>query len=95
MILHDVTPRRPLPEHACGFAPHLIEARGRITTDPRLFGRPARSWHVECARCGVATHLQPSPGAAELAWQLQVDLVTATALPTLRVDAERALAAAA
>ena len=96
MMLCEITPRRPLPPHAaCGHVPHLIEARGRVTTDPRLFGKPARAWHVECCRCGVATQIHASARRAELAWRLQADLVTTTALPTLRLAAERAQAAAA
>ena len=96
MILHEIKPRRPLAPHAaCGHAPHLIEARGRVTTDARLLGTPARAWHVECCRCGVATQIHVSPARAELAWRVQADIVPTTQLPTLRLAAERAQAAAA
>ncbi len=96
MMLVEIKPRRPLAPHAaCGHPPHLIEARGRVCGDARLLGKPARAWHVECCRCGVATQLHPSPSLAELAWRLQADLVTTTALPNLRLAAERAQAAAA
>lgn len=96
MMLFEIQPRRPLPPHAaCGHVPHLIEARGRVHTDPRLLGTPARAWHVECGHCGVATQIHASPRLAELAWRVQADLVDATALPTLRLAAERAQASAA
>lgn len=96
MILLDIAPRRPLPPHStCGHVPHLVEARGRLTSDPRLIGKPARAWHVECARCGVATHPQATPVRAETAWRVQAEIVPVTHLTRLRLDAERALAAAA
>lgn len=96
MMLIEIAPRRPLAPHAaCGHAPHLIEARGRVCGDARLFGKPARAWHVECGRCGVSTQIHASPRLAELAWRVQADLVDTTALPSLRLAAERAQAAAA
>jgi len=96
MMLCEIKPRRPLAPHApCGQVPHLIEARGRVVGDVRLLGTPARAWHVECSRCGVATRVHRSPGTAELAWRLQADLVATTDLTTLRIAAERAQAAAA
>ncbi|NLA67982.1 MAG: hypothetical protein GX856_07040 [Gammaproteobacteria bacterium] len=96
MILVDIQPSRPLaPHRACGHVPHLIEARGRSTTDPRLLGTPARAWHVECSRCGVATQVHRTARRAELAWRVQADIVPIAELPTLRLAAERAQAAAA
>ncbi|MBD7987139.1 hypothetical protein H9645_03765 [Luteimonas sp. Sa2BVA3] len=96
MMLVAIKPRRPLAPHStCGHAPHLIEARGRVCGDLRLLGTPARAWHVECSRCGVSTQIHPSARLAELAWCVQADLVDITALPTLRLAAERARAAAA
>lgn len=96
MMLCEIKPRRPLAPHkACGHAPHLIEARGRVCGDVRLLGTPARAWHVECCRCGVATQLHRSPRLAELAWRVQADLTTTSELPSLRVAAERAQANAA
>lgn len=96
MILHEIKPLRPLAPHAaCGHVPHLIEARGRIQSDARLLGTPARAWHVECSRCGVSTQIYGSPRIAELAWRVQADMTTTNELPILRLAAERAQAAAA
>lgn len=96
MILIDRPTRHPLAPHApCGHVPHLIEARGRATTHASLLGTPAIAFHVECARCGVATRPIQTARLAELAWRLQGDLVSAKQLFQLRAEAERALANAA
>lgn len=96
MMLIQIQPSRPLAEHAaCGHRPHLIEARGRCSSHATLLGTPARAWHVECSRCGVATQIHATARRAELAWRVQADIVPVDALPNLRLAAERAQATAA
>lgn len=95
MIHHDLTPNAPLAAHTCGRAPRLIEARGRSFTDSRLLGMPARSFHVECCRCGVSTTPSFSQAVAEAMWAYQAHLVKTSELHALRVAAEKQLAAAA
>lgn len=95
MIHHDIKPRATLRACSCGYAPHLIEARGRTLVDPRLFGMPARMFHVECCRCGVATTPVWTQATAEHLWATQSDMVPTSRLLTLRAEAERALASAA
>jgi hypothetical protein len=95
MIMHDITPSTPLTHEACGHLAHLIETRGRVQIDPRLFGMPARQYHVECTRCGVATPPVYSPCIAEQLWNNgESALVPLTHLPALRLAAERSLLAA-
>ncbi|HVI60098.1 MAG TPA: hypothetical protein VM619_14665 [Luteimonas sp.] len=95
MIHHAIPAQQPLQQHACGNAPHLIESRGHASTDPRLFGLPASMYHVECCRCGLATTPAWSARTAEHLWATATDLVPTTRLQALRLEAERALAAAA
>lgn len=95
MIQHTIRPRAPLAPHACGHPPHLVESRGHASTDPRLFGKPARSYHVECSRCAVATAPVLSPRTAAHLWTAACALVPVSRLPALRLEAERALASAA
>lgn len=95
MIMHPVTPSKPLIHTACGRTAHLVEARGRVQVDHRLFGKPARQFHVECACCGVATRPVYSKRVAEWMWQGKPEgLVALASLPALRIAAERSLLAA-
>lgn len=96
MILHSITPRQPLPACLCTRAPQLIEARGRVRIDARLFGKPARQYHVECSHCAHATAPVYSQRTAEALWRLAHDVgLTAIAdLPSLRLKAEQQLAVA-
>lgn len=95
MIHHALHPRRMLAAHTCGHAPHLIEARGHTLTDPRLLGKPARLYHVECCRCGIATVPVWTQRTAEHLWAAQAGLIPVTQLQALRIDAERGLLNAA
>lgn len=96
MIHHQITPAAPLAPHSCGRAPQLIEVRGRSLTDPRLLGKPARIYHVECARCQVASIPAQTPAEAEARWAHQgLYIVRTDRLPALRIAAEQSLAAAA
>lgn len=96
MIHHAVKPRTTLRTCDCGHAPHLIEARGRTITDPRLLGLPARTFHVECCRCGIATRPAHTQADAEARWRSGgLFLVAASTLTALRAQLERALANAA
>lgn len=95
MILHTITPRTRLAADVCGHVPQLIEARGRVQVDPRLIGKPARQYHVECAHCGLATAPYYIARSAEAIWNLsrsREDLIPVVDLPALRLRAERALA---
>ncbi len=94
MIMHDVSTRTTLI-HSCGHKAHLIEARGRTHTDPRLFGKPARQFHVECTHCGVGTQPVYSPRIAEQLWSYGDSVLVPLAdMPALRIAAERSLLAA-
>ena len=95
MIQHTIPAPHPLRAHACGQTPRLIESRGHAITDPHLFGKPARSYHVECSRCALATVPVLSPRTAAHLWTVGDALVPVSRLPALRLDAERALASAA
>lgn len=95
MIQHTLPAPAALAPHTCGHAPHLVESRGHSSTDPRLFGKPARSYHVECSRCGVATAPVLSARTATRLWTSSAALVPVSRLPALRLEAERALASAA
>lgn len=95
MIQHTIPPHAPLALHTCGSVPHLVEARGRSGTDPRLLGTRARSYHVECSRCAVATAPQLSARTAEHLWHTASALIPVARLPALRLEAERALINAA
>ena len=95
MIQHTIRAPGALSPHTCGHAPHLVESRGHSSTDPRLFGKPARSYHVECSRCGVSTAPVLSVRTATHLWANGHALVPVSRLPALRLDAERALASAA
>jgi hypothetical protein len=94
MILRDHPPTTPLTPCACGQAPRLIEARGRVGMDPRLLGKPARQYHVECAPCGLATRPVYSVRTAEALWRLrdQAELIPIANLPAERLHAEEFLA---
>ena len=95
MIMHDITPSQPLLHAACGHQAHLIETRGRAQVDPRLFGMPARQYHVECTHCGIGTQPVYSQRTAEKLWSFGDDaLVPLSHMPTLRIAAERRLLAA-
>jgi hypothetical protein len=95
MIMHDIPPSAPLKHVPCGHVAHLIETRGRVKIDPRLFGMPARQYHVECTHCGVATPPVYSQRTAEQLWSYgESSLVPLTQLPILRLAAERSLLAA-
>ncbi|WP_303749539.1 hypothetical protein [Stenotrophomonas pigmentata] len=95
MIMHDIPPSQRLTHDACGHTAHLIETRGRVQIDPRLFGKPARQYHVECTHCGVATPPVYSQRIAEHLWGLgETALIPLTQLPALRIAAERSLLAA-
>ena len=95
MILNTIAPRAPLSAAICGHVPQLVEARGRVQVDPRLLGKPARQFHVECPHCGLATAPYYSARTAEALWNLarsREDLASLSDLPALRLRAERALA---
>ncbi|MGH8075599.1 MAG: hypothetical protein ACREO4_16235 [Lysobacter sp.] len=95
MIHQAIRPRRTLLPHACGHTPRLIETRGHVLTDARLFGQPTRMYHVECHRCGVATSPVWTQRTAENLWAAESGLVAITHLQTLRIEAERGLLTAA
>lgn len=92
MIMHDINPSAPITHDACGHVAHLVETRGRVQIDPRLFGMPARQYHVECTHCGLATVPVYSQRIAEQLWSCgESALVPLATLPALRVIAERSL----
>lgn len=99
MILRQLSTPPDLTPHSCGRMPTLVEARGRAITDPRLWGKPALQYHVECNSCGVTTGPHYTRRGAFLAWQLHDKpghpLQPIHHMPALRISAERALADAA
>lgn len=98
ILLQQPTPP-DLKPHSCGRMPTMTEARGRCITDSRLWGKPARQYHIECVCCGVTTNPHFTRRGAFLAWQAHgtagAQLQPIHELPALRISAERALANAA
>ncbi|WP_414616607.1 hypothetical protein [Stenotrophomonas muris] len=97
MIMHDIDPSLPLFHAPCGHRAHLVETRGRVHlhVEPRLFGKPARQYHVECPHCGVCTQPVYSQRIAEHLWSSgDTSLFHISQLPSLRIAAERSLVAA-
>lgn len=94
MILLDIAPSCALDVHHCGQTPRMVEARGRVRVDARLFGLPSSQYHVECACCGVATAPVYSKPTAEALWRIRDarPLARIDDLPTLRLQAEQQLA---
>ena len=96
MILQDVRPATELAPHHCGQTPRLVEARGRMRIDARLFGKPSRQYHVECTACGRATTPVYSRNTAEALWHIHAvrPLIPLADLPAHRLQAEQSLALA-
>src|SRR5688500_15207235 len=92
----DIQPTCPLEECHCGHVPRLVEGRGRVRIDARLFGLPSSQYHVECITCGRATAPVYSKHSAEAMWRIRDvrPLARIEDLPTLRLQAEQQLARA-
>lgn len=86
----------PLPAHQPGchpdHRPQRVETRGAPRSS-RPLGLPCPPlWHIECARCGIATVPHPSRVVAEARWR---DADDAHRIPLARIAQARTLAVAA
>lgn len=86
----------PLPAHAPGchpdHRPQCVETRGSPRAS-RTLGLPCPPlWHVECARCAIATVPHPNRTVAEVRWR---DADDAHRIPLAQIGHARTLAVAA
>jgi hypothetical protein len=86
----------PVPHIDCGKDADLVIALGRIEVTPKLLGMPAMQYHVECRHCQLATQPVYHRNTAMALWRQSTPeaLHPIAQLPTLRLQAERLLAAA-
>jgi hypothetical protein len=72
--------------------PQRVETRGTPRSHRALILPCPPLWHVECARCGIATSPHPSRAVAEARWR---DADDTHRIPLARIAHARSLAVAA